>query len=106
MALEVTSENFEAEVLKSSLPVVVDAYANWCGPCQQMMPIFDELSQELADQVKLVKLNIDNERELAVQHKVSSIPTLIFFKDGKAVGKETGYMSKDVLKSKIENHLQ
>jgi len=104
MALEVNSSNFEQEVTKSSIPVVVDVYATWCGPCKQMMPIYDELAKELEGKVKLVKLNIDEDRDLAVQYNVSSIPTFVFVKDGKMVAKETGAMSKEDLKKKIEAH--
>lgn len=105
MATIVGAANFDQEVLKSGIPVVVDVYASWCGPCRQMMPLFEELAKELAGIYNLVKLNIDEERDLAIQYNVSSIPTLLFFKDGKMVAKETGYMGKDVLKGKIENLL-
>ncbi len=106
MAESVNAANFEQEVLKSTIPVVVDVWATWCGPCRQMAPIYEELSKELEGTVKLVSLNIDEERDLAIQHNVSSIPTFIFFKDGKVVGKETGFMNKDVLKGKIDTHLK
>ena len=102
MATKITSENFEQEVLKSSLPVVIDVFATWCGPCVQMSPIFDELSKELAEKYKLIKINIDEERDLAIKYNVSSIPTFLFIKDGEVVGKEMGYMTKDDLKAKIE----
>lgn len=102
MAHIVNSGNFEQEVIKSTQPVVVDVYAPWCGPCRQMAPLFEELSKELEGTVKLVSLNIDEERDLAIQYNVSSIPTFIFFKEGKVVGKETGFMSKDALKKKID----
>lgn len=105
MAIDVTTANFEAEVIKSSTPVIVDVYATWCGPCKQMAPLFEELSKELEGKYKFAKLNIDEERDIAVQHNVSSIPTFLFFKNGKVVGKETGYMGKDVLKEKIESLL-
>ena len=102
MAIVITSENFEKEVLKSNIPVVIDVFANWCGPCQQVAPIFDELAKELGDKYKLVKINIDEERDLAINYNVSSIPTFIFIKGGEVVGKEMGYMSKEDLKAKIE----
>ena len=105
MALIITTANFEQEVTNSSLPVVVDFFAQWCGPCMQMAPLFDELAKELESNYKLVKVNIDDERDLAVKHGVSSIPTFVFIKDGKVVGKENGYMSKDILKAKIKEHL-
>ncbi len=102
MSIRVTSENFDQEVLKSEIPVVVDVFATWCGPCQQISPIFDELAKELDGKYKLVKINIDEERDLAVKYSVSSIPTFLFINKGEVVGKEMGYMSKDDLKSKIE----
>ena len=80
MALIVTSENFEQEVLKSDIPVVIDVYATWCGPCQQVAPIFDELAKELEGKFKLVKINIDDERDIAINYNVSSIPTFLFIK--------------------------
>ena len=101
----ISAPNFEEEVIKSDIPVVVDMYASWCGPCQQMAPIFDELAKELAGTYKLVKVNIDEERDLAIEHGVSSIPTFLFFKDGSVVGKQTGYMSKEALTQKIEELL-
>ena len=103
MAIEITSQNVEQEVTKSAKPVVIDAFASWCGPCQMMAPIFEDLSKEMADKYKLVKLNIDNERDLAVKYNVSSIPTFIFVKDGEVVGKTTGYMDRDTLKETIES---
>ena len=105
MALIVTSQNFEEEVNKSSLPVLIDVYATWCGPCQQMEPIFEELAKELAGKYKLVKINIDEERDLAIKYNVSSIPTFLFIKNGELVGKEMGYITKEDLKNKIEELL-
>lgn len=105
MALEINSSNFEHEVKKSSIPVVIDVYATWCGPCKQMGPIFEELSKDLEGKVKFVKLNIDEDRDLAVQFNVSSIPSFIFMKSGDMVAKETGAMSKEDLKKKIQAHL-
>lgn len=105
MAILINNSNFDEEIVKSKIPVLIDVFATWCGPCKQMMPVFEELSKELAGKCKLVKLNIDEERDLAIQYNVSSIPTFIFIKDGKMVGKETGSMSKETLKSKIQSHL-
>ncbi|MFH0898283.1 MAG: thioredoxin [bacterium] len=106
MALLVTNENFDKEVLQSNLPVVIDVFATWCGPCQQMLPIFEELAKELETSYKLVKLNIENNRELTIQYNVSSIPTFIFIKNGKLVGKESGSMNKESLKEKIKLHFK
>ena len=105
MAVDVTNDNFSKEIEESSLPVVIDVYATWCGPCQQMMPVFDEISKELSNKYKFAKLNIDEAREIAMQYNVSSVPTFIFIKDGKVAGKETGYMSREILKGKIEGYL-
>lgn len=105
MSRSVTEENFEAEVLQAGKPVVVDVYATWCGPCQQMEPIFEELEKEMPD-IKFVKLNVDEARDLSIKHGVISVPTFLFFKDAQVKGKETGYMSKDVLKEKIEATLK
>ena len=105
MAMLVNAENFEKEVKQSPLPVVIDMFATWCGPCKMMAPIFDQLAKDMSDRYKLVKINIDEERDLAVQYNVSSIPTLLFLKDGKMVAKETGYMNKDALMTKITTHL-
>ena len=105
MAVNITNDNFAAEIEGSELPIVLDVHASWCGPCQQMIPLFDELSSELQNKYKFAKLNIDEAREIAVQYNISSVPTFIFIKDGKVVGKETGYMSKDILKGKIESIL-
>jgi len=103
--LNLNTENFEQEITKSDLPVVIDVFATWCGPCQQIIPIFEELEKEMSDKIKFVKLNIDEERDLAIKYNVSSIPTFIFVKDGNVVGKETGYMNKETLKKKIEDLL-
>ena len=105
MATNLTQENFAAEVKESSQSVIIDCYADWCGPCQQMTPIFEELEGELGSTYKFAKINIDNARELATELGVTSVPTFIFLKNGEVVGKESGYMSKDVLKEKIESHL-
>ena len=105
MAITVSAKNFEADVVKSSLPAVVDVFATWCGPCRQMGPLFEELSQELGAKYLFAKLNIDEERDVAIQYNVSSIPTFLFFKGGKLVGKEMGYMNKEALKNKLALYL-
>jgi len=102
----VTSENFEQEVLNADKPVIIDVYASWCGPCQQMSPIFDELEKELRDSYKFAKLNVDEGRDLSIKYGVTSVPTFIFIKDKKVLGKETGYMNKEDLKEKIEVYLK
>ncbi len=102
MAQEFSDQNFEAEVLKSDKPVLVDFWAAWCGPCQMMGPIIDELSEEAKDKFKVGKLNVDESRETASKYGVMSIPTLIIFKDGKDVKQLVGVQSKEVLKEELE----
>jgi len=104
--IDVTKENFEEEVLNSDKPVIVDVYANWCGPCQQMFPIFEELEKDLRETYKFVKLNVDEGRDLSIQYGVTSVPTFVFIKDKEVHGKETGYMSKKDLEEKINTHLK
>jgi len=105
MAKTVTAQTFEQEVLQSKLPVLIDFFAPWCGPCQQMEPLFEELSTELAQKYTLVKINIDEERELAVKYSISSIPTFLFMKNGEVMGREQGYKTKEDLKAKLEELL-
>ncbi len=90
MAMQFTDQNFEAEVLKSDKPVLVDFWAVWCGPCQMMGPIIEELAKEVGDKYKVGKLNVDENRETASKYGIMSIPTLIIFKDGKAVKQFVG----------------
>ena len=102
MAVMITNENVEQEINQSKLPVLLDVYATWCGPCQQMAPVFDELEKELGDKCKFAKLNVDEARELSIQYGVTSVPTFVFIKDSEIKHKESGYMSKEDLKTKIE----
>lgn len=92
--MNITVSNFEDEVLKSDKPVLVDFYANWCGPCKMLAPVLHEISQEYAQTLKVGKINVDEQMELAMQFRVSSIPMLILFKDGKPVAKTVGYSPK------------
>jgi len=102
MAVSITPENYDAEIKQSSEPIIVDVYATWCGPCQQMTPIIEELEQELGDTYKFAKLNVDEAREISTKEfGVTSVPTFIFIKDGVIKGKEVGYMSKEVFQEKI-----
>ncbi len=105
MEYKFTTGNFEKEVLQSELPVLVDFYADWCGPCKMMAPIVEGLAQNYDGKVKVGKLNIDDEMEIAQQYRVMSIPTFILFKDGKAVETSVGAMSKDELESKLQKVL-
>lgn len=102
MAMEFTDQNFEQEVLKSDKPVLVDFWAAWCGPCQMMGPIVEELAEEMKDKVKIGKLNVDENRETASKFSVMSIPTLIIFKDGKSAKQFVGVQAKENLKEELE----
>ncbi len=94
MEVKFTSANFEEEVLKSEIPVLVDFYADWCGPCQMMAPVIEQLAGEYEGRVKIGKLNVDENPDIAVQYKVMSIPTMIIFKNGEVFSKEVGAGSK------------
>ena len=104
MALEFTDANFEEEVLKENeKPVLVDFWAPWCGPCQMMGPILDEVFTETESFAKVGKVNVDENPETAGKYEVMSIPTLIIFKDGKPIKTITGVQSKEVLIEELKN---
>ena len=100
-----TSENFEMEVLKSEIPVMVDFYADWCGPCKMMGPIVEELAVEYEGKVKIGKLNVDTSGDIALKYGVMSIPTLIVFKKGEVIRKEVGMQTKKILISDLAQAL-
>lgn len=97
MELNLDSKNFEKEVLNSSEPVLVDFYADWCGPCKMMAPVVQELAGELQGKVKVGKINVDENQDLAMKYEVMSIPTLIVFKEGKETNRFVGVRDKDEL---------
>ena len=97
MELKINSENFEQEVLNSEKPVLVDFFADWCGPCKMMAPIVEELATELDGKVKVGKINIDENSDIAVEYNVMSIPTLIVFKNGKEEKRLVGVRDKEEL---------
>ena len=105
MEYKFTGENFQAEVLESDLPVLVDFYADWCGPCKMMGPIVKALAEKYDGKVKVGKINVDEQPTLAQQFRVMSIPTFVIFKDGKAAGTFVGGMSQKDLEAKVEQVL-
>ena len=92
--IKVNNDNFEQEVLQSEKTVLVDFYANWCGPCKMLSPIVDEVAEEVKN-VKVCKVNIDEARDLAIKYDIMSIPTLLVFKDGNVVNKSLGLIKKE-----------
>ena len=92
--LKVNSQNFEEEVLKSEKPVLVDFYADWCGPCKMLSPIVDQVAEENED-IKVVKVNVDDAQDLAMKYQVMSIPTLVVIKEGKEINRSVGLIDKN-----------
>ena len=99
--LKITSENYEEEVLKADKPVIIDFYADWCGPCKMMSPIIDEIAEEKVDNIKVGKINVDENQELAMKYGVMSIPTIILIKDGKVEKTFVGVRNKSEILSAI-----
>lgn len=97
MEIKLSTENFEKEVLKSEKPVLVDFYADWCGPCNAMAPVLEELAKELEGKVKVGKINVDENPDIAVEYNVMSIPTLIVFKNEKEEKRLVGLRNKEEL---------
>ena len=93
----ITRDNFEAEVLDSKIPVLVDFWATWCGPCMMLAPTIEEIAKEQAGKIKVGKINVDEEPELAAMFSIMSIPTVMAFKNGEAVGTSVGVRSKEAL---------
>ncbi len=105
MAQVVNTQNFQDEVLNSKTPVLVDFYADWCGPCQMLSPIVEELEGEYQGKVKIVKLDVDASQDIAMQYGVMSIPTLIMFKEGAEVKRTQGALPKSTLKGELDGLL-
>ena len=104
MAKVATNTNFQ-ELLQDSKLVVVDFWATWCGPCRMLSPILDEVEEEMADKISVVKVNVDDADQIAMQYRIMSIPTLLFFKNGQVVDKTVGAMPKNVLVEKINSNI-
>ncbi|MFH0969290.1 MAG: thioredoxin [Patescibacteria group bacterium] len=102
MVTEFNDKNFEQEVIKSGKPVLVDFWATWCGPCQMMGPIIGELSREMEGKVKIGKLEVDSNPEIAEKYEIMSIPALKVFKNGQVVKEFTGLQNKEILRKELE----
>jgi len=105
MVIDISDQNFEDEVLKSTLPVMVDLWAPWCGPCRMIAPVVEKLAEKYDQRFKFCRLNVDENSQTASKYRVMSIPTLMFFKDGKVVDTAIGAVSEGVLQPKIEELL-
>jgi len=103
--IHVGKENFRKEVIESKVPVLVDFYAVWCGPCMALAPVLEQLADEMKGKAKIVKINVDEERELAMEFGVVSIPALFLFKEGKLVSQDVGFHPLPLLKKWIEQVL-
>lgn len=101
-----TDANFDDEVLQSEIPVLVDFWAEWCGPCKMIAPIVEEIANEYGDQIKVMKLDVDDNQTIAMNYGVMGIPTLILFKGGQAAERITGFMPKERLMTKLLPHLE
>lgn len=103
--IDVTTATFAAEVEQSTVPTLVDFWASWCGPCRMLSPVVDQIAEELGDKLKVCKVNVDDEQEIATRFRVMSIPTLILFKGGEAVETMVGAAPKADILSKVQPHL-
>lgn len=102
MERKFTTDNFDTEVLRSELPVLVDFYADWCGPCKMMVPVVEQLAADMEGKAVVGKLNVDENNEIAARYRVMSIPTLIVFKNGEPAGKLVGVQSRSELEALLK----
>lgn len=103
--IDVNNEIFEHEVLNSNIPVVVDFWATWCGPCRKLSPVVEEIANEYEGKVKFAKLNIEQDKDIAQKYSISGIPCLLVFKDGQPIERMAGLMPKSTIISNIEKHM-
>lgn len=103
--LTITKDNFDSEVINSDVPVLVDFWASWCGPCKMISPVIDELASDFDGKAKVGKINVDEQRELAMQYRVMSIPTVMLFKNGEVIDKAVGARTKDDFAEMINTNL-
>ena len=100
-----TAENFEQEILQADKPAIVDFWATWCGPCRMLAPVIEEIANEYEGKVKVGKVNVDDEQELAIRYGVMSIPSVIFFKDGKEIDRKVGVMPAGAFTQVLDSNL-
>ncbi len=103
MVIDATESSFDSEVKQSQVPVIVDFYGERCGPCKRLAPLLDKMSEEFSGQVKIVKVDAESNYELAVQHQVQGLPTLILYKQGEVVGRKTGFLPEPALRELTTN---
>ncbi|MFA6940068.1 MAG: thioredoxin [Clostridiaceae bacterium] len=106
MAKVINNKEFESEVLKSTDVVLIDFFAEWCGPCKMLAPAVEDISNEMAGKAKVFKIDVDKEGSIAQKYGIMSVPTVLIFQNGKPVDKMVGFQPKDILKSKLEKYIK